>query len=507
MRGAAAAARRVLTVRRFAGFFALPQLAGDAAAFNASRALVVPVIERALRRMQADESLDGVPWVPFDTPPDERAQCEYVFYAQIRPVAPPGGDITADGLRAIEAELRFPTGQTMPRTPPLEMSALIYSPNCGFVLAAPQLRGVKVEVFDSQAAHLGLGAAAVAAAQIWLLIRQMNESNTLSTVSRVSFWTIAMMWMVDGYFFFSLLFIAMFIPACFLPIAAGSFCYLIITAQFGIRFLVATYRVHRQSRAVAPAAPPPTDAGLPTQEAPVIIPANQAARDDDANYDVGILQIRFYFALMVLLLFTINVTTWPAAMREAMVVATLLAANSYWLPQVWRNVMRGCRKAFNWEFVFGTSALRLAPVVYLYGYEDNIFKLARSTPMMALAAGWVGAQVAMLLAQNVLGPRFLLPADWLPAAYDYHPALGVDDEEAAQDIGTRTESGGRSFDCVVCMQTVEIPRAGGEEGVGLLGRRGYMVTPCKHVFHSHCLEGWMRFRLQCPICRNPLPAL
>jgi len=28
-----------------------------------------------------------------------------------------------------------------------------------------------------------------------------------------------------------------------------------------------------------------------------------------------------------------------------------------------------------------------------------------------------------------------------------------------------------------------------------------MVTPCRHVFHSNCLEGWMRFRLQCPNCR------
>lgn len=57
------------------------------------------------------------------------------------------------------------------------------------------------------------------------------------------------------------------------------------------------------------------------------------------------------------------------------------------------------------------------------------------------------------------------------------------------------------------MQSVEVPtissenEAGRSGGVGLLGRRGYMVTPCKHVFHSNCLEGWMRFRLQCPICR------
>ncbi|KAF5104610.1 hypothetical protein DV451_000523 [Geotrichum candidum] len=41
----------------------------------------------------------------------------------------------------------------------------------------------------------------------------------------------------------------------------------------------------------------------------------------------------------------------------------------------------------------------------------------------------------------------------------------------------------------------------------LLARRKYMVTPCQHVFHTECLEMWMRSRLQCPICRNPLPPL
>lgn len=495
---------------RFAGFFALPHFLDGEEGFNATKKLLLPVIEKALRRMEERNRLDA-PWIMVDAVPKERPQCEYIVYAQIHPVAAPKDErktpITADVLRTIETELRFPTGQTLPPTPPLQVTAMIYSPNCGFVLMAPEMRGKKAEEFNAQSSHFGLAGAAVAAAQIWLLIRQMNESNTLSTVSRVSFWTIAMMWVVDGYFFFSFLFVAMFMPASFLPMAAGSFCYLMITAQFGIRFLVATYRVQRQSRGAAAVAPPAADGGLPMQETATVIPANQPAnRDDDANYDVGIMQIRFYFTLMAMLLLTLHSTTWPQVLRNLLMDFTLLLTNSYWLPQVWRNVMRGCRKAFRWEFVFGTSILRLAAVAYFYLYDDNIFKIPRNPALVGIVAGWVTVQCLLLIVQDVLGPRFLLPAASLPPVYDYHPSLGADDEEAAQDMGTRTESGGRSFDCVVCMQTVEIPRAGSEE-VGLLGRRGYMVTPCKHVFHSHCLEGWMRFRLQCPICRNPLPAL
>ena len=30
----------------------------------------------------------------------------------------------------------------------------------------------------------------------------------------------------------------------------------------------------------------------------------------------------------------------------------------------------------------------------------------------------------------------------------------------------------------------------------------YMITPCKHVFHSDCLEEWFKMKKECPSCRN-----
>ncbi|KAK3937669.1 hypothetical protein QBC46DRAFT_356479 [Diplogelasinospora grovesii] len=82
----------------------------------------------------------------------------------------------------------------------------------------------------------------------------------------------------------------------------------------------------------------------------------------------------------------------------------------------------------------------------------------------------------------------------------------------------------RSIDCAICREVLEVPviSAGGGGGggtaegssaavdrgvAGVLARRAYMVTPCRHIFHTKCLEGWMRFRLQCPICREELPPL
>ena len=31
-----------------------------------------------------------------------------------------------------------------------------------------------------------------------------------------------------------------------------------------------------------------------------------------------------------------------------------------------------------------------------------------------------------------------------------------------------------------------------------------MMTPCHHIFHSNCLEEWLRMKKECPSCRRDL---
>ena len=145
-------------------------------------------------------------------------------------------------------------------------------------------------------------------------------------------------------------------------------------------------------------------------------------------------------------------------------------------------------------------------------------------------------QIVALVSQSVLGPRFFVREGWAPPAYDYHPILREDEEgallplnatapsssdeaiegmdEGSKSAGEAKHKGKKVFDCSICAMDIEVPVVpadADESSVSatamVLERRKYMVTPCRHIFHATCLEGWMRYRLICPNCREALPPL
>ncbi|KAM7209148.1 hypothetical protein V8F20_000486 [Naviculisporaceae sp. PSN 640] len=263
----------------------------------------------------------------------------------------------------------------------------------------------------------------------------------------------------------------------------------------------------------------------------------------------------------LLLFLTAASSSWPARIRAFYINAVAFLYFSLWIPQVYRNVIRNSRRAFSWRYMVGQSGLRLIPFAYFYMVEDNFLFAKTDARTFAILCGWVWAQLCVLSFQDVLGPRFGVPRGWLPEAWDYHPVLKEDNIESGllpiglvgdggsertrswsigQSSGSGSGSGShraeagtgessrerdkerersgismRCIDCAICREVLEVPvvKAGAGEpasisGVaGVLARREYMVTPCRHIFHTKCLDGWLKFRLQCPICREELPPL
>ncbi|MCJ1275042.1 hypothetical protein MMC21_002842 [Puttea exsequens] len=594
------------TSEKFAGIFALPHFALSKPAYDLAQRLLNTTLSDTIKKQDSDYTSVSNPWSSHPNNPNEAMfpvpHCEYVVYLQQHLI-----DDTSLNLGAIEQELQFPTGASMPPEPPIRMSALIFSPDCGFVLESkgppdhsPQqglhLNGQKQEAHLRDARRCILIFGSIICAQIALLMRQMKDASTPSTKSRIAFNTIAMMALGDGLAFTGSMVISLLVDAAFLPLIAIAFLSFLCVSFFGMKFLMDIWTVQgpeRQERemgrqraidrrhaegnasrpatsSVGPAAnwvpiitaggadtlPPPVTASRPvvTRAPPIIITPDQnvdAADAEDnaalqntpqtvvgsARREMSALYTKFYFLLLGILFLSLHATTWPTTLRSIYCNLLALIYFSLWLPQIHRNIIRNCRKALRWEFILGESALRLTPIIYFYTVPDNILFVDNDTNTAFVLLGWVWLQICVLISQEVVGPRFFVPQGWAPPAYDYHPIIREEDEESGATMpigftqatadpsspttprpGESKGKGRKMWDCAICTENIEVAvlpaiRSGSVENstsvaaTTLFSRRMYMVTPCRHIFHSQCLEGWMRYRLQCPICRENLPPL
>ena len=284
---------------------------------------------------------------------------------------------------------------------------------------------------------------------------------------------------------------------------------------------------------------------LTEEQQTVLIDALADSRVPSFGYQYA----RFFIVLILTTYLSISAANWPSIASKIYFTFIAFVYLSFWIPQIWRNIWRNCRRALDWEFVLGQAGLRLLPFFYFYAYDKNVLFVERDYISLGILVAWQWIQIVLLASQEILGPRWFVPETWLPPAYDYHPILREDEEGSTLPLGLSTSEdvkspgsptserresitsrrgsvpkkpsfkdkatneGKRVFDCAICMQDLEVPvvnaRSGeaGGGGATLLARRMYMVTPCRHIFHTGCLEGWMKYRLQCPICRESLPPL
>ncbi|KAF2102765.1 hypothetical protein NA57DRAFT_31872 [Rhizodiscina lignyota] len=588
------------TSEKFAGIFGLPQFMPSNTTFNSSMALLNQTIREIIQEQKDDIRIVTNPWTSASdgtiegifSPP----HCEYVVWLQQHPLnMPEEQDDTSKSqypLESVEKELRYPSGYIYKPPPSMKMEMLIFSPDCGFVLESKgppeytpresqHLLGPKIEVITNTGRHLTMIFGAVLCGQIYLALIQMKEASTPSTRSRISFYTVAILSMGDGFTAMAFLPLGMFVESMFLNFLAVSFFAFFSVTFLDLRFLMDIWMVQDEERrrqvrqqnarnsgdstpspnTTAQPTPPsdtPVPATLPlpatarrnllSGATPIILPSDQ---DDEAGQTLtttgtndsptrrfGALYTRFYALLLIIVFLSLHATSWPLGLRSAYMNLLAFIYLSCWIPQIYRNTMRNCRKALLWKYVVGQSVLRLVPFAYFYGIYDNVLFVENDRRALLVLAGWVWVQVWILVIQNLLGPRIFVKKSWVPPAYDYHPILREDEEGATMPIGftqatdadtsspssptsrrpsvVEKEKGKRLYDCAICMQDIEVPvvLAGGADTssaaslpANILARRAYMVTPCRHIFHTHCLEGWMRYRLACPICRETLPPL
>ncbi|KAF9308086.1 hypothetical protein BG003_011643 [Podila horticola] len=94
--------------------------------------------------------------------------------------------------------------------------------------------------------------------------------------------------------------------------------------------------------------------------------------------------------------------------QNLMISACALLLFSFWIPQIVRNVIRGSKRGLCFCFVLGMTVTRLVLPIYFYACPENLMGHEPTKWIWGLVL-WVGLQVAMLLLQDWLGPRFFIP--------------------------------------------------------------------------------------------------
>lgn len=599
------------TSEKFSGIFGLPHLAPGQNFFRSSQRLLNQTIDEVLLNKEKRAFTDqNDPWTSSASGAEDAwnpsPHCEYVVYLQVHdirydPSLSTGETSWHDSdnlVQKLEDELRNPTGAPIHRVPDLQMSAVVYSPDCAYFLESKgpphfselsgnnHLVGFKEEMWIWNVNFCVLIMAVIVFGQVYLLKFQMKESYTPSTMGRISFWTLIIMVLADGMMFAISTVLALESAHFYLRALILTFA-LFMSMMIGGSFLGEVYRTQEsewrpREREHAPnesrtilgpmstaatstgeSLPLPVTAGVATAppDVPIIIPSDQDVEAEIAETTAagaavvptagttgpGSQQQRVTsFSTIVgrLILFgtticflSLAAMSWWKPIRNTFINTMVFAYLSLWIPQLVRNTQRNSRRAFSWPFMVGQSVLRVLPVAYFYLVPNNmVLSEPDGTSFMVLVL-WLWIQLVLLLAQDIVGPRYGMPKGWMPEAWDYYRILREDSLEAGGlpiglassptspslervrslsfGSGERSKSTGmrlRTIDCAICCELLEVPvvKAGEEADgsiVGVMERRKYMVTPCRHIFHSACLEGWLRFRLQCPNCREELPPL
>jgi transmembrane E3 ubiquitin-protein ligase len=379
--------------------------------------------------------------------------------------------------------------------------------------------------------------------QLFSTRRQMNVTRTALARDKISYWTFYILATADGLTCVILCCTATLIDSLSTALAAVGFLAFLNYALLDLEFLKAISATQEQDSRTpqqnqtaengvtdgmvqdfSSSTLPVTHLGIPrpsmTSASPIIFEGIGSDGEllEQSPLEANVATINM-FSTVILFMVTLWTLSWQRSQRMMVFDLATFGYFSFWMPQIYRNAFRNCHKALEWKFIIGQSIIRLIPLGYVYGYRHNVFLIPPNLPKLTLFIMWVFVQVIALAMQEIFRPRLFIPSAWVPPVWDYHPIIREDDELINSILGNHSTQSSfpnattRSqlvLDCPICLETLEVPvNPEGSRLSNLLRNKSFAVTPCRrpHVFHTNCLESAMKFRLKCPMCREPLPPL
>jgi len=201
-----------------------------------------------------------------------------------------------------------------------------------------------------------------------------------------------------------------------------------------------------------------------------------------------------------------------------------------WLSQILFSIITNTRPPMSRMYIICLSLSKLYLPIYLKAFEGNIFDLKPSYLKVCLIVMIIIVEIIVLLLQKSFGARTILPKKYRKRGFDYYKdkvniemhvsknpncvicleSLMVEVDENFNTIQEKKKTKNSCNKiihlCFLDRVTRKIKRWI-DNMEGKTTKKKYMITPCDHVFHTVCLEKWMRQKNECPYCKGVLPPI
>ena len=368
-------------------------------------------------------------------------------------------------VRGAQTRLRQDQGNN-PQEEMVKMSGTFISEQCNTKMNV-ELQTLDTEMLFVKAINYTLLVTVVAFTQVIVLIRQMEMTSTQAGASRVSLMTVGLQAVADSYLCLGHLTLGIAVHTLFNAFATAAFFKFICFSIFLMRWMLLIWKARR--------------------------PSGFSEGWEAMRRELSMLYSRFYLSLLLGLFLLYQL--------QDHIRIFIFALYSFWVPQIVLNIAEDHRRPLLPMYIVGTSVTRLAIPLYFWGCPNNFLHIHPLPKTVAALVGWLFVQSLILLSQYRFGPRWFIPKALLPEKYDYFRPITLDEEEE-NDLEAQNKDAGEGDalvaneprrECCICMECV------------LVHSPDRMVTPCGHYFHSECLLKWLDVRLECALCRRPVP--
>ena len=211
-----------------------------------------------------------------------------------------------------------------------------------------------------------------------------------------------------------------------------------------------------------------------------------------------------------------------------------------WIPQIAYNTIYKNKVSFPIIYILLIDLNRIFPSLYFRCYSNNFFELSPDYSFVIIILIILFICSLFLYSQSIFGSRWFLPKSFKQKSFDFY--------KSEKEIRTITKDID-SLECIICLnpifsnedntnmnnnsEYISINLNDSDEDTSIksgekikniyykkkcnwnylidfherswnIYNKPIMMTPCHHIFHSNCLEEWLRMKKECPSCRRDL---